>query len=88
MDVQVKDFQKERHGFQARFLGYLALGHCEGVGIAVGVATGLQPPVELAVMDQQHAVAGLIEAMGVANPKGKQHSTAARAMRLISRRAG
>ena len=47
-----------RHGAQARKPGLfarLAQRHRQQVGIAVGVAAGLQPLVELAVVREQHA---------------------------------
>ncbi len=61
MDVDIEDtFANRREIGQARFFPGLPGGNGEDLRITVGVATKLQPAVELAVMRQQDFGAGLV----------------------------
>ena len=57
MAVDIEDVAFDAQTRHAGFLLRLAQGHACQVGIAIGMAAGLQPAIEFAVMHQQYPFA-------------------------------
>ena len=62
--VEVEDRRRDRQAGQARFLFGFGQRHAREVAFAVGVAAQLQPAIELAVVREQHALAGAVDQPG------------------------
>ena len=61
VDVEVERLGIDAQALDAGLLGGLPQGHGRQVGVAVGVAAGLQPALVLGVEQEEHALAGGVD---------------------------